>query len=68
MNRLSAVRPAESTAEQKEVFEAVTGGTERATACSKACSTSAAGWHMLFDRWELALDDTLEHVRAEGWL
>ena len=26
MNRLSAVRPAESTAEQKEVFEAVTGG------------------------------------------
>ena len=23
---------------------------------------------MLFDRWELALDDTLEHVRAEGWM
>ena len=23
---------------------------------------------MLFDRWELALDDTLEHARAEGWM
>ena len=23
---------------------------------------------MLFDRWELALDDTLAHVRAEGWM
>jgi len=23
---------------------------------------------MLFDRWQLALDDTLEHVRAEGLL
>ena len=23
---------------------------------------------MLFDRWEFALDDTLEYVRAEGWM
>ena len=22
--------------------------------------------HAIFDRWQLALDDTLEHVRAEG--
>ena len=23
---------------------------------------------MLFDRWALALDDTLAHVRGEGWM